>query len=318
MSDTQAGTRTTPWRWLRPALGVLVLGALVARTGTGPFVAGLRMATPWSLLAAVAVTAVTTVCCAWRWQLVADGLGVRIGLGAATAAIYRSQFLNATLPGGVVGDVDRAVGHARRSDAPGPAARSVAWERVLGQSVQVPLTVAVLLLLPSPLRGLGAVGAVAALALAALLLAGACAVRRRTRLVRLVGSEARAVLRGRRLPIGIASAVAAVGHLSVFVLAARVAGVEASSVALLPLASVVLLAAAVPLNVAGWGPREGMAAWAFGVAGLGVDTGVAVAVAYGVMALVATLPGAVVLLAGRTPRPRALWTPPVCEEVACA
>jgi hypothetical protein len=217
-----------------------------------------------------------------------------------------------------MGDVDRAVGHARRSDAPGPAARSVAWERVLGQSVQVALTVAVLLLLPSPLRGLGAVGAAAALALAVLLLVGARAVRRRTRLVRLVGSEARAVLRGRGLPIGIASAVAALGHLSVFVLAARVAGVAASPVALLPLASVVMLAAAVPLNVAGWGPREGMAAWVFGVAGLGVDTGVAVAVAYGVMSLVGTLPGAIVLLAGRAHRPRALRIPPACEEVACA
>lgn len=318
MSDTQAGARPTPWRWLRLALGALLLGALVARTGTGPFVAGLRMTTPWSLLAAVAVTALTTVCCAWRWRLVADGLGVRIGLGAATAAIYRSQFLNATLPGGVMGDVDRAVGHARRSDAPGPAARSVAWERGLGQCVQVALTVAVLLLLPSPLRGLGAFGAAAALAAAALLLAGTRAVRRRTRLVRLVGTEARAVLRGRRLPIGVASAVAALGHLSVFVLAARVAGVAASPVALLPLASVVMLAAAVPLNIAGWGPREGMAAWVFGVAGLGVDTGVAVAVAYGLMSLVGTLPGAIVLLAGRAPRPRALRIPPAREEVACA
>ena len=54
---------------------------------------------------------------------------------------------------------------------------------------------------------------------------------------------------------------------------------------------------AVPMNIAGWGPREGVAAWAFGAAGLGAAQGVATAVVYGVMVLVASLPGAVVLVA---------------------
>jgi hypothetical protein len=39
-------------------------------------------------------------------------------------------------------------------------------------------------------------------------------------------------------------------------------------------------------------------AWAFGEAGLGASRGVAAAVAYGVMVLVASLPGAAVLAAG--------------------
>ena len=58
-----------------------------------------------------------------------------------------------------------------------------------------------------------------------------------------------------------------------------------------------MLAMAIPLNIGGWGPREGVAAWAFAAAGLGAAQGVAAAVVYGVMALVATLPGAVVLVA---------------------
>ena len=56
---------------------------------------------------------VTTVCCAWRWTVVARGLGVRLSLPAAVAAYYRSLFLNLTLPGGVVGDVHRGVSHGR-------------------------------------------------------------------------------------------------------------------------------------------------------------------------------------------------------------
>jgi bacteriorhodopsin len=60
----------------------------------------------------------------------------------------------------------------------------------------------------------------------------------------------------------------------------------------------VLVAAAIPLNVAGWGPREGVAAWAFASAGLGAAQGATVAVLYGVLALVAVLPGGVLLTRG--------------------
>ena len=60
----------------------------------------------------------------------------------------------------------------------------------------------------------------------------------------------------------------------------------------------------VPLNVGGWGPREGVAAWAFAAAGLGAASGVAAAAAYGVLGLVATLPGGVVLAADRILRAR--------------
>ena len=76
--------------------------------------------------------------------------------------------------------------------------------------------------------------------------------------------------------------------------AARTAGVTASSGEVVPLALVVLLVSAVPVGIAGWGPREGAAAWVFGAVGLGAAQGLTVAVVYGVMALVATLPGAVV------------------------
>jgi hypothetical protein len=57
-----------------------------------------------------------------------------------------------------------------------------------------------------------------------------------------------------------------------------------------------VIAAMVLPNVAGWGPREGVAAWVFGAAGLGAGRGVATAVVYGVMTLVASLPGAAVLV----------------------
>ena len=66
--------------------------------------------------------AVTTVACAWRWHLVARGLGVEIALPAAVAACYRAQFLNTVLPGGVLGDVHRGVVHGRDAGETGRGA----------------------------------------------------------------------------------------------------------------------------------------------------------------------------------------------------
>jgi hypothetical protein len=97
--------------------------------------------------------------------------------------------------------------------------------------------------------------------------------------------------------IALASAVVVAGHAATFLIAARSAGVTAPTSEMLPLALLVLQAAALP-NVGGWGPREGVTAWAFAAAGLGASVGVATAVAYGVMVFVASLPGAVVLVAG--------------------
>ena len=103
-------------------------------------------------------------------------------------------------------------------------------------------------------------------------------------------------------PIALASALVVAGHAATFLLAAHAAGVSAPPSTLLPLALLVLLGGALP-NIGGWGPREGVAAWAFAAAGLGASAGVATSVAYGVMVLVASLPGAVVLAAAWA-RPR--------------
>ncbi|HEU5037814.1 MAG TPA: lysylphosphatidylglycerol synthase domain-containing protein [Nocardioides sp.] len=245
-------------RWVRVLGGAAILAVVAWRLGPQPFADAVRSAGPASLLAALAITALTTVACAWRWRALACRLGVDVPLRDAVAAYYRSQFLNATLPGGVVGDVHRAVRHG---------ALPVVADRGTGQAVQVVAAGAVLLLGPAPwASALLGVAVVAALV---------------------------------RWPAVVAtSVVAASGHVVVFLVAARAAGTAASLVDLVPLALLVMLAAAVPLNVAGWGPREGVAAWAFAAGGLGAAQGATVAVLYGVLALVATLPGAVLLTRG--------------------
>ena len=101
--------------------------------------------------------------------------------------------------------------------------------------------------------------------------------------------------------IVLASIVVVLGHAATFVIAARTAGTPAPLSQLLPLALLAMLAMVLP-SIAGWGPREGATAWAFAAAGLGAAQGVATAVVYGVMVLVANLPGALVLVSAWVPR----------------
>ena len=65
--------------------------------------------------------------------------GFALGWRESVSAYYRSQFLNTVLPGGVVGDVHRAVVHGRSVEQVAQAARAVAAERAVGQAVQLVL-----------------------------------------------------------------------------------------------------------------------------------------------------------------------------------
>jgi uncharacterized membrane protein YbhN (UPF0104 family) len=295
-------SRRTLWAWGRFAGPALVLAVLVWRLGTGPFLAGVRSVDAEALAAAAGIAVLTTLCCAWRWKIVARGLGVELSLPAAVAAYYRSQFLNVTLPGGVVGDVHRGVSHGRDVRDVGRGLRAVAWERSAGQLVQAVLTVVVLLVLPSPVRSsMPFVAAGVAVALLAVVLvvkarsAGEESVVARIRTA--VTRDIRDALLARRawLVIALTSALVVAGHAITFMIAARAAGATAPPLVMLPLALIAMTGMVLP-SAGGWGPREGVTAWTFAAAGLGAQRGVTTAVVYGVMVFVACLPGAAVLV----------------------
>ena len=295
------------WAWARRAAAAATLAVVVWHLGFGPFLDGVRAVDGAALLAGAGIGLLTTVCCAWRWMIVARGLSLPLSLPAAVAACYRSVFLNLTLPGGVAGDVHRGVSHGRNVHDVGLALRAVAWERTAGQVVQAILTVAVLLALPSPVRSSIPLVVVALVAtVIAVVLVGRARPGGRSRWARVrsvIAGDVRDALLARRAwpAIALASALVVVGHAVTFVIAARTAGTTASVSLMLPLALLAMLAMVLP-SVAGWGPREGATAWAFAAAGLGAEQGIATAVVYGVMVLGASLPGALVLVAAWVPR----------------
>lgn len=289
-----------------------VVVALVERFGTGPFLRAVDRITFDSLAAALVATAVTTVCSAWRWTWIARRLDLCLEVRSAVPAYYRSQFLNLVLPGGVLGDVHRALRHGDDQEARGRAFRAVAWDRVIGQVGQVGLvglTLIAVLGLPSVLRGSVAsltltvlgVGGLTALTLAGARRRGWPQVAGRATTALIADLQRLSAGGGPWLPV-LLSVTAATGHLVVLLVALRTARVDLPLLQAVPLLLVVLLASSLPTNIAGWGPREGVAAWVFSAGGFGAASGITVAAAYGILTLVGSSPGALVLTLDVLPR----------------
>jgi len=260
--------------------------------------------TPWLALG-VAISLPQALVLAWRWRYTAGRLGIELPLGVALSEYYLGNFLNQVLPGGITGDISRAWRHARTDVPAGAAVRAVVLERLSAQVVMTSVaafSVAAIASAPPSLR----VGAPVAL-----VLLGALASRTGRRsgsgpsaAGRFRDDARRAVLsRDALLPQAASAVFVVLTYLTAFVVAARAVGSDAPIATLLPLVAPILMTMLVPVTAAGWGMREGAAAALWSVAGLTPEAGVAVSVTYGLMTLVSTLPGAVVLIASAARNP---------------
>jgi hypothetical protein len=209
----------------------------------------------------------------------------------------------------VLGDVHRAVSSGRRAGDVGRGVRAVALERCAGLVVSVVGGVAVLLSRPEvlaaatgrPGRGVlvALVVVLAAVAVTAVSTRRAPHASRLRSALRTGLADARAGVFSRSTGPGVVllSVATLTGYLALFVVAARAAGCRAPLGELLSVLVPALLAMALPVNVGGWGPREAVATLAFGAGGLGPAQGLTAALVYGVLSLIACLPGGVLLLA---------------------
>ena len=299
---------------LRAAVSIGLLAGLAWWLDLGPVVSRLaQMRFGWVLLA-IAISVVQVAVLAWRWRFTAGCLGVDLSYTAAWREYYLSIFLNQVMPGGVVGDVSRAWRQARvqtrQREPAGPAVRAVIFERLSAQAVMTAVALVSLLALPvivnrgSRLVLFGA-GAVAVLIVIAMVVW----MRRQSSAQSLVGQVladlAAAHLSGPVFAAQLVSAAIVVGtYLATYLTAARAVGMDTPLPVLLPLVAPVLMSMLIPVTVAGWGLREGAAAVLWGAVGLTAADGVLVSVAYGLLVLIGSLPGALFLMRpGTTTRP---------------
>ncbi|NKE62002.1 flippase-like domain-containing protein [Lentzea sp. PSKA42] len=290
------------WPWLRLLLAVAILVGLGLRLGTGAFLDGLRAIDAFSVAAALAIGFATTLLSAGRWVLIARRLGLSLSMGTAVSDYYRALLVNAVLPAGVLGDVHRAVNHGRESGDVGRGVRAVFFERFAGQMVLIGIGLAVLLTHPAPGLDLAPSGTTVGLVLAGLAVAAVVGwqIRPVRRVLVHTLADGIRLLSLKTWPavIGLSAATVA-GYVAMFVVAARAAGSDATITQLAPVVVLALLIMAIPVNIGGFGPREAFLAVAFAAAGLGAQRGFTTGIVYGVLALIASLPGAVVLFTSR-------------------
>ncbi|MFO8153192.1 lysylphosphatidylglycerol synthase transmembrane domain-containing protein [Thioalkalivibrio sp.] len=257
----------------------------------------------WAL-AAVAALILQIALLAWRWRFTALRLGMWMSCRHALREYYFGVFLNQLLPGGILGDVSRAWRHARLTTRTRTAVHAVVLERVIVQATMVGIALASLTAIPALRPAMQTYWLWAAIAVVTVVLAAwvlrALLPAIRTAITGFRDDALRAYLPTPVLLVQLFTAIlVTVANLAAYAATARALGVDIPIGTLLPLIAPVLLVMMLPISVAGWGVREGAAALLWTATGLDVAQGVAVAVAFGLLFLVAALPGAFGLAGAR-------------------
>jgi len=269
---------------VQAVVGLGVLAGLFRVFGTGSVGAALGVLGPGTVALALAAGCAATAAQAQRWRLVARSRGVRIRPGEAFAECWAAGLVNLLMPGGVAGDALRVLHRRRLGDSIPEAGISVAGERLAGTSVMLAAGVVPALALGVwPAVGLGA-GA---------LVVGALAWR----------ATRGARPRDRAAVWGLSVLVWAC-YQGLFLVAAMRTAPGAALADLWGVSVLGLAGMSVPLGVGGWGPREGITTLAAAAHGLPGETGFAISLGYGLLALVSAAPGAVVLLRWLRPAAR--------------
>ena len=313
MADLNTRKARLAARWL---FTTLLIGLVVWLVDGSELWRELGRISPIILLPAFALTVLQVALSAWRWQYTVERLGLSLPLGVAIREYYLATFLNQVLPGGVLGDVNRAWRHGSEAGERLSALHGVAIERLSGQLV-LALVVAVSIIwlfqtgqfAPKPIEnGLWLVSGILCVALALWLalrsgiLKGVLE-RLADYLRHLRQDLFKSLLRWPVLPVQVGSSLLVLAsYLGVFLCLAWGAGylhsLEAAAV-IVALGSILLLSMVFPLTVAGWGIREGAAAVLWPMVGLPAEQGVALSVGYGALVLASSLPGMVFVFAGK-------------------
>ncbi len=268
-------------------------------------------AEPGWVFAALAALTLQTFLCALRWRFTAARLGQTLPLFRVLREYYLSQFANQILPGGMLGDAGRAY-RARSDGGLVVSGQAVIFERFAGQVMLFFVMLTGMALAAFSQVGAIPPGTMGALARPAFAVATAGIILlwlapglpgRIGRAFQGVRGALSLAFFGRRvfarqvaLSLG-----ATLCNLTAFSFCARATGTVLAPVHVLALVPLILYAMAIPLSVSGWGLREGAAVALFPLAGANAAAGLAASTAFGLVFLVSTLPGLIVLLSGLLP-----------------
>jgi hypothetical protein len=277
----------------------MVLAVILSRVSVGDIVARAAGGNPLYLAAVLALALLSFVLVALRWRLLARSLDLIVPVGVAVRAQFVAMFGGQVLPSAIGIDVLRGWAVTPHAGDVSRVVASLMADRL------VALFAACLLALPS-LGGLvgppvlaGWVGpswVARLLGPAAVLAAGGALLAFTVGLRRLEGVAPRS------RPIGLAIGMALGTHATAVmmaVLAAAAYRVDSSLILWFSVIPVSIIVSAIPVSLNGWGVREGAIVVLAGPLGVPAPEALLVSMTLGVLSMLASLPGAVVLLRGR-------------------
>ena len=288
-------------RLIRLLISLAILGLVAQQFGAG-VLERLQAIQPGWMIMALSITVAQVLLSAWRWQFTAARLQIALPAGRAVGEYYLATLVNQVLPGGVIGDAQRAWRHSQEMPRRGPAFQAVVIERLSGQLAMVAIAVGVwvwsppggALSLPVSWGGLSLTVGVAAAVIIAIRLIPR---HRRAGLSDWGRAMQSALLAPRVLPVQLAASLAvAASYIGVYACCVLALDPAASASSWLPLIPLVLFTMLIPASIAGWGLREGAAALLWPLAGLPAAEGITAAVLYGALSLAASTPGLIMLL----------------------
>jgi uncharacterized membrane protein YbhN (UPF0104 family) len=289
----------------RALLGAALLAFTLRAAGTQAIALHLMRLDARALLLGVAIGVPQLLLLAGRWRFTARALGLSLDYRHAVREYGLSLFANSTLPFGVLGDAARVMRHARVIESGGPgvgaALRAVVLERASGQLVVVLFALAALPLWAHALApeqrdtALHVLGGALLTGVALLPLAARWLSPPLRQALSVFVHDAKLALLAPRVLI---AQLAWSSAILLTLLAQLACALYALGLALHPLDALrivpfVLLSMTLPFSVAGFGAREAATAALYHLAGLHPAEGAAFAVAYGVLAFGASVPGAV-------------------------
>jgi glycosyltransferase 2 family protein len=301
----------------RFALSGALLWLLLDRTDTAALMAKLAAVDPRWLTAAFALTLVQVVLISWRWAFIMAGLDAAIGVRRALCINLAGFFLGQALPTSIAGDAWRVWKIRTLGFGIATGLRGVLVDRttaLIGLVVVVLGTAPLLLArMPDPAMrwsvaaGLAIGGALLTLAMSADRWASG----------RLGGlAEFGRAVRGllsrpiTAIPIvGVSVVVHLLAGVTMWLIACSL-GIVVGLVDCLVLMPPIVLVAGMPLSVAGWGLREGAMVAVFALVGVPMDGALLMSVLLGLLLLMVSLPGGLVLAFSESWRVDAAVRPP--------
>lgn len=272
---------------LRLVVSASILGLILSRVSIPHPVSRAADHAALYLAAALAIAVLSIVLVALRWRLLARWLGLALPAALAVRALFLGVFGAQLLPSALGTDLLRGWLVARHVSGVGRIAASVIADRLVAL-----FAVCLLFTLANPVPKQLPPSYAALLGPAAVLATGAIL------LVFLLGCGQPPRARPLLGALGLALAVHALSVV-VAALAARAYGVDPSLrlwVSVVPLA---VIASALPISINGWGVREATIVALAAPMGVSAPEALLVSLTIGALNLIASLPGALVMLRAR-------------------